>query len=168
MITKNIRVFFTVVSFTIILAAFGCSKSDQGAQEAMYVQAPKVDEAPADTEQFVEPETDQNVFESGDEQPEDVGSIAAEGLESAEIQANQEIDAPYTIQVAVYKTSEEANALAETLTSEGYRATVSERVSKRGTHFFRVWVGDFANADEADGSLTALRVKFADCFVLRK
>lgn len=75
----------------------------------------------------------------------------------ASAKAEGEIDAKYTIQAAVYKSEEEAEAFNKTLISKGYSPFVNTYHSQKGSAMYRVCVGKFKNKEEAVASLEKLK-----------
>lgn len=67
-----------------------------------------------------------------------------------DILSNQSAPSPeyYTIQIASYRSNENASKNAADLKSQGYEVSVVE-ASVKGTTYYRVWVGHFATKEEA-------------------
>lgn len=169
MIARRYFLKMSVISVLLTLPLMSCSQDRKDSEEPM-MYAPVSDDVSVGTEN-VEPSDSGSVLEQSVDQAEIVPADLQDVVESSVSEGNlnsAETAGLYTIQVAVYKTQEEAERLVASLVTQGHQAMVSERTSKKGTVFYRVWVGSFQNADEAAPTLATLESQFADSFVRQK
>jgi cell division protein FtsN len=68
----------------------------------------------------------------------------------------------YSVQVAAFNAKGEANKLVSSLTNRGYSARVDGTVAP-----FRVRIGRYSTAKEAEDALRKIKPKFMDAFVVR-
>jgi cell division protein FtsN len=70
--------------------------------------------------------------------------------------------ATYSVQVAAYTRKTDAQTLVSTLTKRGYQARVDGDVAP-----FRVRIGRYSSASEAEAALTKIKAKQMEGFVVR-
>lgn len=107
-------------------------------------------------------------------------SVTAEPEESAERRARttyQAVSIPkktnptsnrqqlYTVQVASFKTKQQANKYVEELVGQQYDAFIAPVSSERPVDWYRVCIGETISPDQAKVLSTKLKTKFKDSFI---
>lgn len=74
---------------------------------------------------------------------------------------------PYTIQVAIYENSEDADSIVDSLNKKGFRAYIFKSISSKGKTHYRIYAGEFDTTQEAATTLDRLKTEenYQDAFV---
>lgn len=90
----------------------------------------------------------------------------AEKKAAEPLKQKADVSKPYTIQAATFTRRSDADIAVEKLSLKGYTAKISTTQSKKGGMFYRIYVGNYANKENASDTLERLKSEgFKDSFV---